>query len=646
MYFWCNNPKEAAAQCCLSVSSWCEEQIALADMALEHTFVFTDRYEMERCETPVHFDGPIDWGEVPFADVEWVFAFNRHTFLRHLAHAWLLTGNDSYRQGWIELLSDWIDRVPLDPVSAQGPWRSLESGIRLENWLRALEIFEHAGSPVPAAVVAKLEACLEVHREHLLASHNDFQRLSNWGVLQDHGLFLIGAYFNDVETMGIAARRLDEELGFQVFPDGTHWEQSPMYQAEVLHCALDTVLVANRVGYALPERFLENTRRFSIGLAELSRPDGHLFLQGDSDDMVVTDQFMEAAVLFNDPVLSWFGKGHKDGDFFWNFPAAQQVPEPVAPNEKCFVLDCSGNYIMRTGLTDDAGCVRFHCGLYGSGHGHLDQLHVDLMVNSQPILTDCGRYTYVDTPERRALKGGRGHNTILVDNLDMSEMLDSWGVDHIAEPLAGRHYSCSDMDYFEAAHLGYRQRGVTLRRKVLRIGGNLLVLCDEYNATGSHRYDTYFHFDDDGSAVLASSDQVMFASSAAYASIAFLDAGTLSMGKYPLSKRYNEMLSGDCLTVTRQVEGCGSMISVIGYGKAPVSVKVERLPVCKPLSGTVLEDIYATGLRIGVDDDEYTVLFVHQEVCAGGFLLKTGDTEGYARCLVQKAGCGTVPMMW
>lgn len=646
MYFWCDNPKETADECRHSLSSWCEEQIVLADMALDSTFVFTDRYEMERCTVPVHFDGPIEWGRIPFGDPEWVFAFNRHTFLRHLAHAWLLTGEDRYRTGWCELLTDWISCVKLEDATSNGPWRSLESGIRIENWLRSIELFERAGAPVPEAVRILLDDCLQVHKNYLLATHNAFHRLSNWGVLQDHGLFLLGAYFNDAETMRIAAERLDEELSFQVFPDGTHWEQSPMYQAEVLHSAMDTVLVAGRVGYRLPERLTDNVRRMALGLGKLSRPDGLLFLQSDSDEIDVTDQFMEAAALFSDPLLSWFGKGRMDGDFLWNFPASQPVPAPVAPSETFFAMPCGGNYLIRTSLAENAGCVRFHCGNYGSGHGHFDQLHVDLMVNSQPILTDCGRYTYVDTQERHALKGGAGHNTILVDGKDMSEMLDSWGVSDIAEPLPGRYYSYNGMDYVEASHLGYQHEGVLLRRKVLRIEDNLMVLCDEYHASGEHRYETLFHFDNEGTVFHPASGDVVFSSPSAYATLSFIGAQQVRLDEYPLSKRYNEMLHGMCAVVSGHVCGRGRMVTVVGYGSAPVVLKVSALPVVKPLTGTVMSSDTATGIRILVNGVGYTVMFLHQEIGVDGFLMRTGEAEGYARCLVKKDGMPVVPMMW
>lgn len=37
----------------------------------------------------------------------------------------------------------------------------------------------------------------------------------------------------------------------QIMPDGVHWEQSPMYHNEVLHCLLDVILLAKRNDIAL-----------------------------------------------------------------------------------------------------------------------------------------------------------------------------------------------------------------------------------------------------------------------------------------------------------------------------------------------------------------------------------------------------------
>ncbi len=618
----------------------------MADLALRRTFIFVDQYEMERCTTPVHFDGPIVWDRPPFGDPEWVFALARHTFLKHIAHAWALCGDERYRTGWIALAEEWLTDVPLDEESAKGPWRSLDSAIRAEHWLRSIEIFERGGESLPAALLTRLETSLRLHQRHLLQEHTAFHRLSNWGIIQDHGLFLIGSYFGDEHVIEVALSRLDEELALQTCPDGSHWEQSPLYQSEVLHCVLNTILIAQRQGRVLGARFLKNARSLAQGLAQLSRPDGILFLQGDSDAIDVTDLFVTASILFDDPVLAFFGQGARHPSFFFNFPIEQPLVEPQRPDRRFYAFPHSGNFLMRTTYESDSGCVRFHCGPYGSGHGHFDQLHVDLMVNGQPILTDGGRYTYVDSRERRALKSGFAHNTVIVDGSDMSEMVDSWAVNHIAEPLVGRHYSSEAIDYVEASHLAYLQRGVLARRKVLRIEGDLLLLCDEWYATGEHTYQSLFHFDDLGRASPESAQQVLFTSPLAHATMAFIGADSVAMDRYPLSKRYNEMSEGDRAVLTVHREGFARLITVIAYGKNPTSLVITTKAVTKALTGTAVDDRHATGLSIEVDGRRHTVLFIHQEIDRGGYLLRCADAEGWGRVLVKTEGEETVAVMW
>ena len=618
----------------------------MADLALERTFIFIDHYEMERCTTPVHFDGPIEWDRPPFGDPEWVFALARHTFFKHIAHAWALSGDERYRTGWIALAEEWLTGVPLTVENAKGPWRSLDSAIRVEHWLRSVEIFERGGNPLPTPLLERLEASLRHHRQHLLQEHTGFHRISNWGIIQDHALFLIGAYFDDKQIIDVALSRLDEELALQTCPEGSHWEQSPLYQSEVLHCVLDTILIARRQGRVLAARFLQNARLLALGLGKLSRPDGILFLQGDSDAIDVTDLFVTASILFEDPLLAFFGQGNIRPSFFFNFPADQKLIEPQPPKRRFYAFPHSGNYVMRTTLESDGGCVRFHCGPYGSGHGHFDQLHVDLMVNGQPILTDGGRYTYVDSSERRALKSGFAHNTVIVDGLDMSEMVDSWAVNNIAEPLVGRHYSSEAIDYVEASHLAYLHRGVLVRRKLLRLEDNLLIICDEWYATGAHRYESFFHFDDLGSASLERGRQVVFTAPRAHATMAFIGADSIAMDRYPLSKRYNEMSEGDRVVLTRDSEGFAGCITVIAYGKTAKSLAITRKAVTKALTGTPVDERHATGLSIEVDGRRYTALFVHQEIDRGGYLLRCAEAQGWGRVLVKAEGAETVTVMW
>ena len=298
--FWCADPAAAAAALRAQYPRAAERACAIADDVCANRFLFRDHWEMERTNVPVQF-GPeekdIDWALIPAGDPEWIYAMNRHTSFVNLARAWLLTGDERYAQKYARLIEDWIDRVPLTGESRNDTWRSLEAGLRCENWLRALELL--AGSGVPgAALRQKIETCLRQHGGYLAAASNTFHRLSNWGVLQDHGLFLLGVYFDRADWRQLALSRLDENLHHAVFGDGSQWEQSPMYHCEVLHNALDVVLVGRKAGVPLPAPFTDAVHRMCRALAAWVKPDGRLPMQSDSDDMAARD-LRAAGALFD-----------------------------------------------------------------------------------------------------------------------------------------------------------------------------------------------------------------------------------------------------------------------------------------------------------------------------------------------------------
>ena len=56
----------------------------------------------------------------------------------------------------------------------------------------------------------------------------------------------------------------------QVLPDGTQWEQSPMYHNEVLHCYLNVNYLAEKFNIVLPQIVVEKTKE----------PDHHRGLSG------------------------------------------------------------------------------------------------------------------------------------------------------------------------------------------------------------------------------------------------------------------------------------------------------------------------------------------------------------------------------
>lgn len=626
---------QAYIQHCQEDPSWQLHILGLADKACGNTFVFTDKYEMERCVTPVTLATPIDWDHIPFGDEEWCFALSRLTFLTNLAMAYAATGKEDYRDAWIRLFMDFQGRNKRNEVNSKRSWRSLECGIRVSNIIRSVEFFEDT-KPLPADVMSAIDDFFAEHVSWLMESHTAFHRLSNWGVLQDHGLLAAGLWLDDRKAVMTALSRLEEEVHFQTMEDGTHWEQSTMYHAEVLDAALDSILIARRFDIPLPLGLVTDTHRLAKGLAAMLRPDGYSHLFGDSDLIDMRDLVAKAAVLFNDGTLTELAKDGLDPSFWASFPLDTKLPAGI-PQDRSTILIASGNAILSLSKDDE---VRFHCGFYGSGHGHFDQLHFDLWHKGDEVISDCGRGTYVDGPDRRALKGTKGHNTVMVDGEEMAVMLDSWGVADYADPF----YCIGDVSgrfkWVEGAHKGYLKKGVLPTRLILALDDKYLIVFDYVSSTTPVKLESFLHIGSGWSVENDSDDMLTLSKDGDEISLAYFDAdGQTSISTWPVSERYNEYT--DCPMITRTTTCDGRVINAAVFALKDTSFVVRRADVVKPLSGTVLDEGDAMGLVIDDGTDSYTVAYAPHEIPTGGLLLSCEGADCYAKLFV-KHGDGPV----
>lgn len=636
--FWCADPAAAAAALRQQYPEAARLACAIADDVCANRFLFRDHWEMERTNVPVQF-GPeekdIDWALIPAGDPEWIYAMNRHTSFVNLARAWLLTGDERYAQKYARLIEDWIDRVPLTGESRNDTWRSLEAGLRCENWLRALELL--AGSGVPgAALRQKIETCLRRHGGYLAAASNTFHRLSNWGVLQDHGLFLLGVYFDRADWRQLALSRLDENLHHAVFGDGSQWEQSPMYHCEVLHNALDVVLVGRKAGVPLPAPFTDAVHRMCRALAAWVKPDGRLPMQSDSDDMDARDLLAAGALLFEDGALRALAGDALLPENLWDFgpeAAARYAALPADPAARgSAALPDSGNYMLRGA---QGAWAHMHCGCLGSGHGHADLLHLDAGIAGEDVLIDSGRYTYVDSEIRRQLKLPAAHNTTRVDGQDFSECVDSWGYSRLAVPLKGEYRFTPEADYVSGLHLGYLDRGALAGRKAVFLKDRgLLVIFDQLYSASGHLFEQYFHFGA-GTVTPADGGALWQGRGAAARLLCLGDGLEQAWSREPFSPEYNRLETGDVLACRRRTDGFNWFVTVLSMDKGSLRpVTAELLPVRRVRRGDTLPAAMAQAVRIVKDGRETVVLACHGEVISEVDLLEAGGCTGYGKLLV------------
>ena len=107
--FSVDDPGQVAAYCRRNWPEDVAHVMRTADEACENTFLFDYRWDMERTWKPVHFDGEIDWGIIPWGDPEFIWQFNRHRFLPCLAQAYVMTGDEKYAQCFVKYLMSCIN---------------------------------------------------------------------------------------------------------------------------------------------------------------------------------------------------------------------------------------------------------------------------------------------------------------------------------------------------------------------------------------------------------------------------------------------------------------------------------------------------------------------------------------------------------
>lgn len=592
---------------------------------------------MERTNEIVSFDGKINWALVPANDPEWLYAFNRHTIFLNLAKAYAFTKEPKYAQSFVRLANDWLNNVPLTDESRSNTWRSLEAGLRIENWLKTLQLF--AGCElITQALRDKFTASMRVHKQYLLEASGTFQALSNWGVLQDYGLLLLGITLNDDACTKMAIDRLEREIVTQVFDDGSHLEQSPMYHCEVLHCFLGALSSAEKSGTKFSDKYKTRLNSMAHALAVWCKPNGFLPCQSDSDDIDAHDLLAEAAVLFSDSTLKFYAGDALPSPAVWNLSddeIAEFFALPATPpaNIRTMLPD-SDNAFLRSDNTKNAVWLHMHCGCLGSGHGHADLLHIDVFANGEDILIDSGRYTYVDSPIRRELKLPAAHNTTRVDGTDFSTCIDSWGYGALAQPIKGEYKFTATADYISGAHLGYislPQGSAVPFRKIIYIKPDIFVIADEFHTATAHSYEQYFHFNNEG-AVEQTQNGAKYVGKAVNAELICLGENTkISISDSPLSREYNTLESGKCLKAQKEADGFASMISVLSVNG---TAKAELIPVTAVKANKIVPPEKAEAVRITKDGEETVVLICHQEVISEVDLLSAADYKGYGKIIV------------
>jgi hypothetical protein len=146
----------------------------------------------------------------------------------------------------------------------------------------------------------------------LIDIYDDFRTLSNWGVMQNCGLISLALNYKESYPilngyLTIALKRLEHQCIIQILSDGIHWEQSPMYQNEVLNCLLDIAFDYKHLNLDIPEFILNSIKKLAYSNAYMKKPNHYQPMQGDSDSTDLRDIITRSAYILKDGLLKYFG---------------------------------------------------------------------------------------------------------------------------------------------------------------------------------------------------------------------------------------------------------------------------------------------------------------------------------------------------
>lgn len=383
-----------------------------------------------------HFPDRIDWEFSRYGRL-WTYNLNYFEFLNQ-EHLDRETG---YR-----LIEEYISELDKRKTGLEPYPLSL----RIINWIRFFIRCRISDERFDSALYRQADLLSRQPEYHLLANH-----------LLENGFALLSAacYFGDKFLYAKAMRILNVQLREQILSDGGHFERSPMYHSLMLLRVLDcyNMVKSNGAFGREPEPLLaECSAKMAGWLEAVCFRNGDLPLVNDAANGIAPSPAALRAYASRLGI----------------------APTTVRLQDSGF-RKLSGEKFE---LLAEVGSI---APSYQPGHAHAGTFGFILYVNDRPVLVDTGTSTYEIGDTRSYERGTAAHNTVVVDDLDSSEVWASHRVGRRARVRLLRDTPSS----VEAAHDGYgKQAG--LHTRAFESEGGTLRIRDRIDGTGI----AYLHF--------------------------------------------------------------------------------------------------------------------------------------------------------
>jgi len=320
------------------------------------------------------------------------YSLNQHEPLSTLANAYWRTARQEFRDRLVELLLDWIRRVPtywaLRPAGEleRQHWQNMMTRNRFEKWLHFFPLIAEALAD--RDVLDLLKAMLIHSRlmaRYVAAHMGSYFSTTLAGMLKVNLKFAIMF----PETLASEEAKDSFRQHFRVavdsvyYPDGGLKYRCTGYHKAVSAWYVQAVSLADELGMEGIDHERRMVRLMEAYTAYLRKPDGSLSLLGDTG-------------VASDP--QWHTK-----------------LEELGPDHPSQAFPWSGLYAMRSGWDADATYLFFTAGPHGTMHNHQDHLSFEVSGYGRPLIVEPGITPYGRTEQREWLLSSPAHNTATID---------------------------------------------------------------------------------------------------------------------------------------------------------------------------------------------------------------------------------------
>lgn len=450
-----------------------------------------------------------------------VWELNRHQHFFTLGAAFLLTGDESFAETFVDHLESWMEQNP--PGMGINWSSSLEVSFRAMSWIWAFQFFRNADCFTPELFKNALKF-LYLHGRHIEKYLSRYYSPNTHLTGEALGLYYLGTqlpFFACARHwQKLGSNILHAEITRQILPDGVYFEQSTWYQRYTLDFYTHFLILRSRCGdisnVSRSDKLNERLQAGMDFLMNVTRPDGTTPLIGDDDGgrmlpltNAAPDDFRGTlavgAKLFKRSDHK-FASGGVQEEIFWLFGkeglVAYNDMQAIEPEATSKAFRRGGYFVMRDGWSDTDNYLTVDCGEVGAlsgGHGHADALTIEVAMQGRTLLVDPGTYTYHESkPLRDYFRSSAAHNTLLVDWFSSSEPGHTFGWKTRAQTDLRSWISDDRFDFFEGSHNGYKRiRGAAVHnRAILFLKNDYWIMRDLVTTDGVHDLALNFHFKD------------------------------------------------------------------------------------------------------------------------------------------------------